>query len=160
MEVTPDCSADLIVTEGLAKRSWRPQSCCSCESAAARNGEATGVSEVRLDGSARKKHASHESERARRSELGVVKRQIPRSFGRGRRPTDQRRGASLEEMPGTHEARVLVVEAVGSINRSVRIGIELRGTSQGKPQKGDLARGKSLNPLTRATMTRRRVATG
>jgi len=118
-------------------------------------GEATGVSEARLDGSARKKHAPHESERVRRSGSGVVKRRIPRSFGRGCRPRDQRRGASLEETPGTNEARVLVVEAVGSISRSVRIGVELRGTSQGKPQKGDLARGKSLNPLTRATVAQR-----
>jgi len=58
-------------------------------------------------------------------------------------------------MPGANEARVLVVEAVGSINRSVRIGVELRGTSQGKPQKGDLAHGKPLNPLTRATVAQR-----
>lgn len=105
------------------------------------------VSEVRLDGSARKNHASHESERARRSGSDVVKRRIPRSFEfDGCRPTGQRRGVSLEEKPGAHEARVLVVVAVGSRSQSVGIGIDLHGALQDKPEKGDLARRKSSNP--------------
>jgi len=46
---------------------------------------------------------------------------------------DQGRSASFEEMPGSDEARVLVVEAVGSRSRSVRIGVDLNGASQDKP---------------------------
>lgn len=45
----------------------------------------------------------------------------------------QGRSASFEETPGNDEARVLVVEVVGSRSRLVRIGVELRGASQGKP---------------------------
>jgi len=43
MEVTSDRSANLIVTEGLANRSWPPRSRCSCESAAAQGGSDRGV---------------------------------------------------------------------------------------------------------------------
>jgi len=92
----------------------------------------------------------HESERVHRSGSGVVKRQIPWSFDCGYKPKIQGRGVSLGETPGAHEARVLVVEAVGSRSRSVRIGIGLHGAPQGKLEKGDLAQGKSSNPLTRA----------
>jgi hypothetical protein len=49
---------------------------------------------------------------------------------------------------------------VGSRSQSVGIGVELRGASQGNPQKGDLARRKSSNPLTRAMMVQRWIATG
>lgn len=52
MKVTSDRSTDLIVTEGFAKRSWRPHA--SIARAKARRGErveATGVSEARLVGS-------------------------------------------------------------------------------------------------------------
>lgn len=97
------------------------------------NEEATGVSEVRLDGSAGKNTPRTNPSEPTEADPGVVKRSVPRSFGRGCRPTNQRRGASLGEMPGTNEARVLVIEAVGSISRSVRIGINLRGASQGRP---------------------------
>jgi hypothetical protein len=62
-----------------------------------------------------------------------VKRQVPRSPGDGCKPIVHGRSESFEEMPGTDEARVLVVEAVGSMSRSVRIGVELSGASQGKP---------------------------
>jgi len=55
---------------------------------------------------------------------------------------------------------VLVVEAVGSRSQSVGIGVDLRGASQDRPQKGDLARRMSSNPLTRAMMVQRWVATG
>jgi len=169
MEVTPDRSADLIVTEGFAKRSRQPRSRCLCESAAAHKGEATGVSEARLDGSARKKHAPHESDRARRSESGVVKRRFPRSFGRGCRPTDQRRGVSLEEMPGANEARVLVVEAVGSINRSVRIGVDAsrhvaRQTAEGRPSSWQAVEsadaGNGGSEMSRYGLSGRRVSVG
>jgi uncharacterized caspase-like protein len=43
-----------------------------------------------------------------------VKRQVPRSPGHGCKPIGQGRSASFGKMPGTDEARVLVVEAVGS----------------------------------------------
>lgn len=46
----------------------------------------------------------------RQSESGVVKRQFHRSLGRGCKPGGQGRGASLEEKPVMHEARVLVVQ--------------------------------------------------
>jgi len=45
----------------------------------------------------------------------------------------QGRSASFEEMPESDEARVLVVEVVGSRSRLVRIEVELHGASQGKP---------------------------
>jgi len=83
---------------------------------------------------------------------GVVKRQVLRSPGSGCKPIHQGRSEGFEKTPETHRARVLVVEAVGSRSRSVRIEVELRGTSQGNPQRGDLVRGKSLNPLTRTTV--------
>jgi len=147
MEDTSDRGLRLIVTEGRIKRSRRPQDVSPLRKRWQQIGEATGVSEVRLDGSARKNHASHESERARRSGSDVVKRRIPRSFEfDGCRPTGQRRGVSLEEKPGAHEARVLVVVAVGSRSQSVGIGIDLHGALQDKPEKGDLARRKSSNP--------------
>jgi hypothetical protein len=75
----------------------------------------------------------------------------------------QGRSASFEEMPESDEARVLVVEVVGSRSRLVRIEVELHGASQGKPSEGDLVRSKPSKPLTRATAARlstRRAATG
>lgn len=54
MEVTSDRSADLIVTEGLAKRSWQPRKSLLVRERGSGNGEATEVSEARLDGSARR----------------------------------------------------------------------------------------------------------
>jgi len=108
------------------------------------------MSEVRLNGSAKEKYPLYESEWVHRSGSGVVKRQIPWSLGCGYKPAIQGRGASLGEIPGSHGARVLVVEVVGSSSRSVRIGIDLHGALQGKPEKGGLAQGKSSNPLTRA----------
>jgi len=97
----------------------------------------------------------HQSTRSRRSGSGVVKRQVLRSLGHGCKPTGQGRGVSLEEIPGTNEARVLVVEVVGSRSRSVRIGVPLRDASQDKAQKGGLAQRKSLKPLTRPAMAQR-----
>jgi len=55
-------------------------------------------------------------------------------------------------MLGIDEARVLVVDVVGSRSRSVRIGVELRDTPQGKSQKGDLAWSKPSNPLARTAV--------
>jgi hypothetical protein len=72
------------------------------------SGEATGVSEVRPVGSARKKHAERQPDTARRSGSRVVKREVPQSPGHGCKPIGQGRGASLEEMLGANEARVLV----------------------------------------------------
>lgn len=54
----------------------------------------------------------------------------------------QGRGASLEEMPVAHEARVLVVESSGKQKSVVRIQVVFRGASQGKLQEGGLARSK------------------
>jgi len=87
----------------------------------------------------------------------------PPVFWPGVRAPGQGRSASFEEMPENDEARVLVIEAVGSRSRSVRIGVELRSASQGKLPKGDLVRSKPSKPLTRATVARLyegRVATG
>jgi hypothetical protein len=55
-----------------------------------------------------------------RSGLSVVKRLVPRSLGHGCRPIVHGRSVSFEETPGTDEARVLVIEAVGSSGPSVR----------------------------------------
>jgi len=60
-------------------------------------------------GSTRDNDAARQPGRAHRSERGVVKRQTHRSFGIGCKPGRQGRGASLEEKPVTHEARVLAV---------------------------------------------------
>jgi len=77
------------------------------------------------------RHASTRA--ARRSGSSVVKRWIPQSPGLGCKPIGQGRSASFEEMLGIDEARVLVVEVVGSRSRLVRIRVELRDAPQGKP---------------------------
>jgi len=57
------------------------------------------------------------------------------TLGRGR-------GASLGKMLGTREARVLVVEAVGSRSWSERIELALPELLQGRSEQGELARRK------------------
>jgi len=155
MEVTSDRSTDLIFTEGSATRS-RPS---SRDDARAKAQRQNGGSDRGVRGTVQRKCEEEErpapTRKTRRSGSGVVKRQVLRSLGDGCKPVDQERGASLEETPETNEARVLVVEAVGSRSRSVRIGIELRVESQDEPQKGGLARSKSSNLLAQATMTQR-----
>jgi len=64
---------------------------------------------------------------------GIVKRQVHRSPVRECKLIGQGRGASFEEIPVAHEARVLVSQVVGSRNRSLRILFVLRGKSQGEP---------------------------
>jgi len=81
-------------------------------------------------------------EEVRRSGSDVVKRRVHRSQGHGCKLVGQGRGAGLEEMPVTQEARVLVVEAVGSRSRSYASGFVLRATPQGNAQEGELARSK------------------
>jgi len=63
MEVTSDRSADLIFTEGLATRSRPPLEMPLVRKRSGKTEEATGVSEVRPNGSARKNNALHQSER-------------------------------------------------------------------------------------------------
>jgi len=57
-------------------------------------------------------------------------------------------------MLGTREARVLVVEAVGSRSWSERIELELPALLQGRSGKGELVRRKPLDPLMRTTAAR------
>lgn len=91
------------------------------------------MSEVRI-GRECVEEERHASTRAtRRSGPSVVKRWVPQSPGRGCKPIGQGRSESFEEMLGIDEARVLVVDVVGSRSRSVRIGVELRDAPQGKP---------------------------
>jgi len=73
------------------------------------------------------------SNAVRRSGLGVVKRQIHRSPGPERKVAGQGRGASLEEMPGAHEARVLVSKVREKQKSVVGIVFVLRGKPQGEP---------------------------
>jgi len=63
MEVTSDRNADLIFTERLATRSRPPLETTLVRKRSGVTEEATGVSEVRPNGSARKKNAPHQSER-------------------------------------------------------------------------------------------------
>lgn len=91
------------------------------------------MSEVRLGRECVEQVRYASTRAAHRSGSGVVKRQVLRSPGHGCKPIVHGRSESFEEMPGTDEAWVLVVEAVGSRYRSVRTEVELRGTPQGKP---------------------------
>jgi len=70
---------------------------------------ATGVSEVRLSRERTEENTARQLDEARRSESGVVKRQIHRSPGCECKLVGQGQGASLEEMPVAHEAWILVV---------------------------------------------------
>jgi hypothetical protein len=134
IEGTSDCSGWPHLHGAAGWRSLGdPNKPRSCESAATVNGEATGVSEARLVRECVEEARHATTQAARRSGSGVVKRQVPQSPGSGCKPTAQGRSESFEEMLGADEARVLVVEAVGSRSRSVRIGVDLRGASQGKP---------------------------
>jgi len=134
IEGTSDCSGWPHLHGAAGWRSLGdPNKPRSCESAATVNGEATGVSEARLVRECVEEARHATTRAARRSGSGVVKRQVPQSPGSGCKPTAQGRSESFEEMLGADEARVLVVEAVGSRSRSVRIGVDLRGASQGKP---------------------------
>jgi len=94
----------------------------------------------------RAKTRSHPLKRIRRLEPPGP----PVSLVRGASPRAKGRGASLEEMLGTNAARVLVVESSSGKQKSVeRIGLVLRVLSQGRPQEGESARRKLLDPLTR-----------
>jgi len=62
MEDTWDRGLHLIVTEGWTKWSWRPEDAPFLRKQCVAAWGGDRVSEVRLDGSARKNHASHESE--------------------------------------------------------------------------------------------------
>jgi len=62
-----------------------------------------------------------------------VKCLISQSPGYGCKPIGQGRSENFEEMLGTDKARVLVVEAVGSKCRLVRITVDVHGALQGKP---------------------------
>jgi len=81
----------------------------------------------------------------------VVKRPVPRSPFPGSQAMARERGESLEETPGTREARVLVVKAVRSRSRLERIELGLSALPQGRPREGDLALRKPPYPLTRKT---------
>jgi len=95
-------------------------------------GDATGVSEVRLDRKCPKENFERQSEEAHRSELGVVKRQVHRSPGRGCKPVGHGRGVSLEEMPVAHEARVLVIR-----QQEAEVGRTHRASFSGASRKAD-----------------------
>jgi len=125
--------ADLIFTEGLLMRSRRPQEAPLVRKRSdGKWGRDRGVRGTARSGvRGVERHAPTRA--ARRSGSSVVKRSIPQSPGLGCRPIGQGRSESFEETLGTDEARVHVVEAVGSRSRLVRIGVELRGASKGKP---------------------------
>jgi hypothetical protein len=95
-------------------------------------GEATGMSEARLFRGCVVDNAIREPEEPAEADYGAVKRQVPQSLFPGQQVMEEERGASLGKMLGTREARVLVVEAVGSRIRSERIELVLPGLSQGR----------------------------
>jgi len=103
--------AELVSLHGGAKKAILAVGWKVCARAWSGSSGATGVSEARHRRKrTEESNAARQSEEARRSERGVVKRQVHRSFGRGCKPEGQGRGESLEEKPVAHEARVLVVE--------------------------------------------------
>jgi len=126
-------AAGLIFMEGSAARSRRPQKAPLVRKRS--DGQWGGDRGVRGSAHTEVHGIKHRASTrvARRSGSGVVKRQVLQSPGCGCKPIAHGRSASFEEMLGTDEARVLVVEAVGSRSRSVCIGVVLRGVSQGKP---------------------------
>jgi hypothetical protein len=140
----------LIFTEGPAARSRRPQKSALVRKRS--DGQWGGDRGVRgsVRSGVRGRECLAPTRLTRQSGSGVVKCQVPQSPGSGCKPMAQGRSASSEEMLGTDEARVLVVEAVGSRSRSIRIEVVLRGVSQGKPQKDYLAWSKPSKPLMRA----------
>lgn len=62
MEVISDRNVDSIFTEGFAERSWQPLEVALVRKRSGMAKEATGMAEVRLDGSARRKNALRQSE--------------------------------------------------------------------------------------------------
>jgi hypothetical protein len=124
--------ADLIFTEGLLMRSRRPQQAPLVRKRSdgewGRDRGVRGTARPGVCGEER--HAPTRA--ARRSGSSVVKRSVPQSPGLGCKPIGQGRSESFEEMLGANEARVHVVEVVGSRSRSVRIGVELRDAPKGK----------------------------
>jgi len=120
-EGTSDREIRLIFTEGRKQRSRQSRSERSVRKSKARcgrKGSDRGVRGTAQSGVHGRNTPCANLNRARRSESGVVKRQVHRSPGRECKLVDQGRGVSLEEMPVAHEARVLVVEAVESRSRS------------------------------------------
>jgi len=102
------------------------------ESAGPRAGSDGGVRGTARRG-APAEDAVRQPEEAYRSGFGVVKRQVHRSPGRGCKPVGQGRGVSLEDVPVTYEARVLVVRWLGKQKSVVRIVFAVRGESQDGP---------------------------
>jgi len=123
----------------LANRAERVTRKCGAGSS-----EATGVSTVRLDRERANQHVAREPGTAHRSGFGVVKRQIHRSPGRGCKPVGHGRGASLEEMPVAHEARVLVVRQwEAEVDRTHRVR-SIAASRKADCRKDELARGSHL----------------
>jgi len=111
---------------------------------AAGSSEATEVSKVRLDRERAEQYIAREPEEAHRSGFGVVKRQVHRSPGHGCKPVGHGRGASLEEMPVAHEARVLVVRQwEAEVGRTHRVR-SLAASRKADCRKDELARGSHL----------------
>jgi len=152
MEGASDRGTDLIVTEGLGNRSIRSKTRRSFESTAIWIGAWQGHQRL-----ARRKweeqYASHESARACRSGSGVVKRQVLRFFGQRMHAIDRRRDASLEEMPETLEARVLVIE---SSRKQQSVGMHRGRASRGAARlavEGRSSSSRVVEPLTWGDMT-------
>jgi len=101
--------------------------------------EATGVSEARRVWGRMAENAMREPGPPAEADGCVVKRPVPQSPFPGMQAMGRERGASFEEMLGTHEARVLVSEAVGSRNRSERIEFVLPRPVARQAGGGDLA---------------------
>jgi hypothetical protein len=76
MEGIPGRSIRLIFTEGRTKRSWQVEKSAPRESAEQGARKQQGCQRYGSIGSARKKHAARQPEKAHRSGFGVVKRQF------------------------------------------------------------------------------------
>jgi len=98
----------LIFTEGRRKRPRQPGEARRATARRQWPGSDRGVRGTARSEAPGGKNAARQPEEAHRSESGVVKRPVHRSPGHGCKPEGQGRGASFEEMPVAHEARVLV----------------------------------------------------
>jgi len=133
VEGTSGRTERLIFTEGRRKRPRQPGETHRATARRWSPGSDRGVRGTARSGAHGGRNAARQPEEARRSESGVVKRQVHRSPGPGCKPAGHGRGASLEEMPVAHEARVLVFRKweaeVGRTHRAGAPGRAARQTS-------------------------------
>lgn len=141
MEGTSGRGLRTIFTEGRRKRPRRPGSKAGVKAPAGKTG-ATGVSEVRSDGERSEEETPKPNPSGSPKRIG--RRETPGppvSWSRGQ-ARGHGRGASLEEMPVTHEASGARRRSNGKQKSVSSILHVVRSESQGKLQEDGLARSK------------------